>query len=138
MTQLILKNDISPYQLNTLLQLLRAWNIEAEAVPAVAGEGDKAPTNSCLTGTDWFKRIGLDESDFDDDLDPIDPNDPLAGMHGMWENYNINARDLRRGILPDEAYSTIDFQNDTLHGFSNRSLALKMSCANTSKNQISD
>ena len=80
MTQLILKNDIQPHQLDVLLQLLQSWDIEVETLPAAAYTKAKKPA---ITKAD----------------------DPLSAIRGMWKDYDINAQDLRRGILPDNALS---------------------------------
>ena len=91
MTQLILKNDIQPLQLNVLIHLLQSWNIEVETLPSATHVKVQEPGAS-------------------------DINDPLSEIRGMCKDYDINARDLRRGILPDKVLSTnVAKQSPTQH-----------------------
>ena len=71
MTQLILKNDINPFQLDALLQFLHAWDIEAEALPSTTHVEAKRPIAAKT-------------------------NDPFSELRGMWKDRDIDAKELRR------------------------------------------
>jgi hypothetical protein len=113
MTQLILKNDTTRQQLDTLLQILHSWNIEAETLPSGkrAGETDFV--------RDYIRKHHPLANEMrelvENDPEPIDPNDPFARVRGIWANYDINAKDLRRGILPNTPVSVCVSKQPSKH-----------------------
>ena len=75
MTQLILKSDINPFQLDALLQFLHACNIEAETVPSATHVEAKKPVAAGIAGEPY---VAFSES------------------FGMWKDRDIDAKKLRR------------------------------------------
>jgi hypothetical protein len=71
MTQLILKNDIQPHQLNSLLQLLQSRGIEAEVLPAAMDAKENVVTAAET------------------------PYDAFSESIGMWKDRDIDAKKLR-------------------------------------------
>jgi hypothetical protein len=71
MTQLILKSDINPFQLDALLKFFHAWNIEAETLPAA-------------THVKAEEKVAADAGD------------PFSELRGMWKDRDIDAKELRR------------------------------------------
>jgi hypothetical protein len=74
MTQLVLKNDIHPFQLNVLLQLLKSWNIKAETLPTAANTVAEVPAST------------VSEK----------PYTLFSESFGMWKDRDIDAKELRR------------------------------------------
>jgi hypothetical protein len=84
MTQLTLKTDIDPKKLDALIYFLNSWDIDAE-----------------INITPMSNNIVREQ--------PV-KNDPFAETRGMWADYDINDRELRR-----RAWGTDKrLKNDTL------------------------
>jgi hypothetical protein len=71
MAQIIIKSPISQFQLDALLQLLKAWDVDAE-IKAPAKRTKKTRTES------------------------VEKEDFFAETRGMWADYDIDAKELRR------------------------------------------